>query len=92
MGLLDAQGFLHLKDRKSDMIITGGYNVYPLEVENALLTHPAVRECVVVGLPHDKWVEVVTAAVALRDGRRPVSRSWLPMWRRSWLRTKSHNR
>ncbi|MDL5035076.1 hypothetical protein QRD40_01800 [Comamonas sp. Y6] len=50
------------------MIITGGYNVYPLEVENALLTHPAVRECVVVGLPHEKWVEVVTAAVVLRDG------------------------
>lgn len=68
MGMLDAQGFLHLKDRKSDMIITGGYNVYPLEVENALLTHPAVRECVVVGLPHEKWVEVVTAAVVLRDG------------------------
>lgn len=68
MGLLDAQGFLHLKDRKSDMIITGGYNGYPLEVENALLTHPAVRECVVLGLPHDKWVEVVTAAVVLRDG------------------------
>ena len=68
MGLLDAQGFLHLKDRKSDMIISGGYNVYPLEVENALLTHAAVRECVVVGLPHEKWVEMVTAAVVLRDG------------------------
>ncbi len=69
MGLLDARGFLHLRDRKSDMIITGGYNVYPLEVENALMTHPAVRECAVVGLPHDKWVEMVTAVVALHPGQ-----------------------
>ena len=68
IGVLDEQGFLHLKDRKSDMIITGGYNVYPLEVENTLLTHPAVRECVVVGMPDEKWVEKVTAAVVLREG------------------------
>ena len=68
IGQFDERGFLYLKDRKSDMIITGGYNVYPQEVENALLTHPAVRECVVIGLPHEKWVEVVTAAVVLRDG------------------------
>lgn len=68
IGILDERGFLHLKDRKSDMIITGGYNVYPLEVENTLLTHPAVRECVVVGMPDEKWVEKVTAAVVLREG------------------------
>lgn len=68
MGLLDARGFLHLRDRKSDMIITGGYNVYPQEVENALMAHPAVRECAVVGTPHDKWVEMVTAVVALQPG------------------------
>lgn len=69
VGVLDACGFLHLKDRKSDMIISGGYNVYPLEVENALMTHPAVRECAVVGTPHDKWVETVTAVVVLRPGQ-----------------------
>ena len=69
MGLIDERGFLHLRDRKSDMIITGGYNVYPLEVENALMTHPAVRECVVVGLPHEKWIEMVTAVVALQPGQ-----------------------
>lgn len=68
MGVFDERGFLHLRDRKSDMIITGGYNVYPLEVENALMTHPAVRECAVIGLPHEKWVEMVTAVVALRPG------------------------
>lgn len=68
MGVMDARGFIHLKDRKSDMIISGGYNVYPQEVENALMTHAAVRECAVVGMPDDKWVEVVTAAVALHPG------------------------
>lgn len=65
VGVFDADGFLYLKDRTSDMIISGGYNVYPSEVENALLSHPAVRECAVIGLPDDKWVEAVTAVVVL---------------------------
>ena len=70
VGVFDAQGFLHLKDRTSDMIISGGYNVYPREVEDVLMTHPAVRECAVVGLPHEKWVEIVTAMVVLRPGQQ----------------------
>ncbi len=69
VGVFDARGFLHLKDRTSDMIISGGYNVYPREVEDALMTHPAVRECAVIGLPHEKWVEVVTAVVVPRAGQ-----------------------
>jgi fatty-acyl-CoA synthase len=69
IGVFDAEGFLYLKDRSSDMIISGGYNVYPREVESALMTHPAVRECAVIGLPHPKWVEVVTAVVVLRAGQ-----------------------
>lgn len=64
----DARGYLHLVDRTSDMIITGGYNVYPREVEDALASHPAVAECAVVGAPDDKWVEAVTAFIALRPG------------------------
>lgn len=68
VGEFDSEGFLYLKDRTSDMIISGGYNVYPSEVENALLTHPAVRECAVIGLPDEKWVEAVVAVVALRPG------------------------
>ena len=68
IGQFDAQGFLYLKDRTSDMIITGGYNVYPSEVENALLSHEAVRECAVIGVPDEKWVEAVTAVVVLRPG------------------------
>jgi fatty-acyl-CoA synthase len=64
----DADGYLHLIDRTSDMIITGGYNVYPREVEDVLLSHPAVAECAVVGAPDPTWVEAVTAFVAVKPG------------------------
>lgn len=68
IGQFDSEGFLFLKDRASDMIISGGYNVYPREVEDALLTHPSVREVAVVGTADAKWVEAVTAVVVLEDG------------------------
>jgi fatty-acyl-CoA synthase len=68
VGVFDEHGFLYLKDRTSDMIVSGGYNVYPREVEEVLLTHPAVRECAVIGLHDDKWVEAVTGVVALEPG------------------------
>ncbi|MGB3865972.1 MAG: AMP-binding protein [Xanthobacteraceae bacterium] len=68
VGRFDANGYLYLVDRTSDMIVTGGYNVYPREVEDALAAHPAVREVVVVGIPDDKWGEAVAAFVALRPG------------------------
>jgi fatty-acyl-CoA synthase len=71
IGVFDERGFLRLKDRTSDMVISGGYNVYPSEVENALMTHPAVRECAVIGMPDEKWVEVVTAVVVVREGTEP---------------------
>jgi acyl-CoA synthetase (AMP-forming)/AMP-acid ligase II len=67
VGRFDAEGYLYLVDRTSDMIVTGGYNVYPREVENALALHAGVRECVVVGAPDEKWVEAVTAFV-VADG------------------------
>lgn len=69
VGAFDDRGFLHLKDRTSDMIITGGYNVYPREIEDVLMAHPAVSECAVVGLKDPKWVEAVTAAVVLKQGQ-----------------------
>lgn len=72
LGYLDERGFLFLTDRKSDMIITGGENVYPTEVENVLYSHPAVLECSVVAAPDERWVEIVHAVVVLRDGP-PVS-------------------
>ncbi|MEV4596714.1 AMP-binding protein [Amycolatopsis sp. NPDC049253] len=64
----DERGYLYLVDRASDMIVTGGYNVYPREVEDALAAHPAVAESAVVGAPDPTWVEAVTAFVALRPG------------------------
>lgn len=70
VGVFDERGFLHLKDRTSDMIITGGYNVYPREIEDVLSAHPAVAECSVVGVKDPKWVETVTAAVALKPDAR----------------------
>ncbi|KMO32362.1 class I adenylate-forming enzyme family protein [Methylobacterium aquaticum] len=68
IGVKDADGFLYIVDRKSDMIITGGFNVFPTEIEQVVLAHPAVRDCVVVGVPHPKWGEAVLAAVELKPG------------------------
>ena len=68
-GLIDERGFLYLKDRLKDIVITGGFNVYPVDVENALSQHPAVHECLVFGLPDDKWGEIVQAAVQLHPGK-----------------------
>ncbi len=68
MAIVDADGYYFIVDRKKDMIIRGGYNVYPREVEEVLYEHPAVREAAVVGVPDDEWGEEIGAAVALRAG------------------------
>ncbi|MFE9322484.1 AMP-binding protein [Nocardia sp. NPDC052278] len=68
LGFLDAEGFLHITDRKKDMIISGGFNVYPSEVEQVVWTHPAVQDCAVIGTPHADWGEAVTAVVELNAG------------------------
>jgi fatty-acyl-CoA synthase len=64
----DGDGFLYLVDRRKDMIVSGGFNVYPREVEDALLSHPAVAQAGVIGVPDDKWGEAVTAFVVAHDG------------------------
>jgi len=64
----DDEGYLYLVDRKKDMIISGGFNVYPREVEDTLSSHPDVANVAVVGVPHDKWGEAVTAVVVQREG------------------------
>jgi acyl-CoA synthetase (AMP-forming)/AMP-acid ligase II len=69
MGYLDEDGYLFLADRKEDMIISGGFNIWPAELENALASHPAVAEVAVVGVAHDKWGETPKAVVVLRDGQ-----------------------
>lgn len=68
IGLLDERGLLHLKDRSKDVIISGGTNIYPREVEEALLTHEAVEEVSVVGIPDPEWGESVVAFVVCRAG------------------------
>ena len=70
MARRDEHGFIHLVDRKSNMIISGGENVYPSEVESVLGGHPAVKDVAVVGVPHDKWGEAVHAVVVLHQGAR----------------------
>ncbi|NQE47238.1 class I adenylate-forming enzyme family protein [Herbaspirillum rubrisubalbicans] len=69
MGYQDDEGYVFLIDRKKDMIISGGENIYSREVEDALLEHPAVQEVAVIGVPHEKWGECVKAIVVLRPGR-----------------------
>lgn len=68
MARRDAEGYLWLVDRKSNMIISGGENVYPTEVEGVLGQHPAVRDVAVIGLPHEKWGETPHAVVVLHEG------------------------
>ena len=67
MARRDAQGYIHLVDRKSNMIISGGENVYPSEVESVLGAHPKVKDVAVVGVPHDKWGEAVHAVVVVHQ-------------------------
>jgi acyl-CoA synthetase (AMP-forming)/AMP-acid ligase II len=68
MGRRDDDEFVYLVDRRDDMIITGGFNVFPREVEDILFRHPAIREAVVTGVPDPKWGETVTAFVSLHPG------------------------
>jgi long-chain acyl-CoA synthetase len=70
MGYLDEDGYLFLTDRKIDMIISGGANIYPAEVEATLFRHPAVGDCAVIGIPDDEWGEAVLAVI---EPRAPVS-------------------
>ena len=68
IGHLDAEGFLHITDRKKDMIISGGFNVYPSEVEQVIWSHPSVLDCAVIGVPDEKWGEAVKAVIELKPG------------------------
>ena len=64
MGFIDSNGLLHLTDRMKDMIVSGGENVYSIEVENVISSHPAVEDVAVIGIPSDSWGEAVHAIVS----------------------------
>jgi long-chain acyl-CoA synthetase len=68
MARVDEEGYFFIVDRKKDLIIRGGYNVYPREVEEVLYEHPKIREAAVLGIPHDEWGEEIGAAVVLHEG------------------------
>jgi acyl-CoA synthetase (AMP-forming)/AMP-acid ligase II len=68
IGHFDDEGYLHITDRKKDMIISGGFNVYPSEVEQVIWSHPSVQDCAVIGVPDEKWGEAVKAVVELNAG------------------------
>ena len=72
VGFFDAEAFLFVVDRKKDMIISGGENIYSWEVEEALLTHPAVAEAAVIGVPDARWGESVKACIVLRPAAPPT--------------------
>ena len=83
MGYLDEDGFLFLADRKEDLIISGGFNIWPAELENALASHPAVAQVAVVGVPHEKWGETPKAVVVLREGQAATEEELI-----DWTREK----
>lgn len=68
IGYRDDEGYFYIVDRKKDMIVSGGFNIYPSEIEQVLWSHPAVEECAVVGVPDPKWGEAVAAVVQLKNG------------------------
>ena len=69
IGLKDADGYVYIVDRKRDMIISGGFNLYPSEIEQVIWAHPAVQDCAVIGVPDEKWGEAVKAVVEVKPGQ-----------------------
>lgn len=90
IGRLDADGYLYLADRRTDLIISGGVNVWPAEVEAAILRHPAVRSCAVVGIPHPDLGQAVHAVVEADTGT--LSLAELGQFLNPWLAREKHPR
>jgi acyl-CoA synthetase (AMP-forming)/AMP-acid ligase II len=70
IGYKDEDGYVYIVDRKRDMIVSGGFNVWPSEIENVILTLPAVQDCAVIGVPDEKWGEAVKAVIELKPEQR----------------------
>lgn len=89
LGWIEPDGYIYLADRKEDMIITGGFNVYPAEVENVLMEHEAVAECGVYSVPDPKWGEAINASVVLRPGFETSSEELLAFAKQRLARFKA---
>ncbi|MFE6856921.1 long-chain fatty acid--CoA ligase, partial [Streptomyces sp. NPDC057674] len=85
LGVRDVDGFLRIVDRKKDLVIRGGFNIYPREVEEVLVRHPAVSEVAVIGVPDDARGEEVCAVVVRREDAAPLSEDELVDWSRERL-------
>ena len=77
---MDEDGFMFVFDRKKDMIISGGENIYCAEVEAAIDSHPKVREVAIIGVPHEKWVETPLAVIAPQDAEDPPAEDEIIDW------------
>lgn len=86
-GYVDEEGFLYLVDRIKDMIVSGGVNVYPKDIEEIIVEHEAVLEVSVFGAPHDRWGEVPAAAIVCKDGHG-IDRDQLADWTNNRVATK----
>lgn len=89
MAVMDDEGYVTIVDRRKDMIVTGGENVYSTEVENALYLHPAVLECAVVGVPDEKWGEAVKGVVVLKPGREATEEELISFCKEKIARYKA---
>jgi fatty-acyl-CoA synthase len=78
----DEEGYLYMVDRKKDMIVSGGFNVYPKEIEDALCRHPAVSTAAVIGVPDEKWGESVKAVVVLKPGEAVTEKELIDFCKR----------
>jgi long-chain acyl-CoA synthetase len=87
-GYLDEDGYLFLHDRVKDMIVSGGENVYPAEVENVLMAHPAIADVAVIGVPHDKWGETAKAIVVRKPGAEVTEQEIIDFAREQLARFK----
>ena len=84
LGYLDADGYLYIHDRVKDMIVSGGENVYPAEVENVLMAHPAIADVAVIGVPHERWGETAKAVVVAVAGAEPSAEEIIAYARSDW--------
>jgi len=89
MGFYDEKGFVYIVDRKKDMIISGGENIYPREIEEVLYKHPSVAEAAVIGVPDNVWVERVQALIVLKEGRHATEEEIIEFCKRHLARFKA---